>query len=731
MIPEERLSVDAIRGQLLNPWSRRADISYHWGPVALNDPSQGMLVQLWTAIARGTDIYLRAPNYPEALFLSLAQDIEQVSLAFDQNGQPFVAFVEGDQPKLHWYDPAATGYVTDALAAGTITPRLTLDDARTFQNGQNDVILAYVRGGVIRYRQQRDRFQDEYTPPLGAGGSPAAATGLRHVSINSVLRLEFMTDSGGEEDWTLPQVIEDLATRANLPPERQGLKLLDWNRVVRGYMVTNAYGCYSALQHLSQVFLFDPFSANGKVQFAPRGRDAALLIPEDDLLDDGEDIEHDEDTRRDSMSIPRVLHLNYYDVNGGLHTAKQFSERPEGARAEGSESLDTAVVLTADEAATCVNVQHLLKVEQQKGELNFRLTSKYLRLTESDVIHLPVEGRIVRGVIARVRTADGEQAYQVLRDRQSLYGVEVEGIPVAPPARPPSSVAGPTLFEFLDIATLRDSQDQLGFRVAVAGIYPAWPGAHVDLSLDGGENYIQRQSTRSGSVIGALVTALGAHPAAFPDEVNSCEVAISTPNALLVNTSLVGMLNRTNRALIGDEIVNFADGDEVTPGIWAVSHWLRGRKGTAAVEHLAGERFVLLDTALFVPAELSWLNRTLTFRATTIGRPIDEATVTSVTFIGRSQTERQPAYLQARRDGTDAVIAWQGVGRLGGGASVAMGAYFLGFRVTLSDGSTTETHDTLARALTTTLAAFTGPVTVRVQQRNQFTGLGPYIEVTI
>ena len=175
----------------------------------------------------------------------------------------------------------------------------------------------------------------------------------------------------------------------------------------------------------------------------------------------------------------------------------------------------------------------------------------------------------------------------------------------------------------------------------------------------------------------------------------------------------------------------FAEPDEVTPGTWELSHWLRGRKGTDTTSHAPGERFVMLDSTMFIPAELSWLGRDLTFRAITFGRPVDEATIVTVPFTGQSQVERQPAYLQARRDGTDAVISWQGVGRLGGGANVAMGVHFAGYVVTLTDGSVTQTHDTLANSLTTSLSAFTGPVTVKVQQRNALTGPGPDIEVTI
>lgn len=731
MIPEDRFSSTAWQGQLHNPWSRRADISFHWGPIAIQDPSQGLRVRLWQARSVGNEILLSAPGVAEENWYTHTEDLEQVSLSFDQNGRPAVAFVDSaGGTYLRWFDPVPNDVVNMPLVG--ITPRVTLDDSRPLNLSNSDIILGYVRDGLVRYRIQRDRFLTEYTPPIGVGGAPAQAIGLRHISMNSNMRLQFVVDDwGGDEDWTLPMIIEDICERANLPPERLGLSLMDWQRIVRGFTIGNAYAASGSLQSLSSIFFFDPQSANGRVHFVPRGADAKATIYEDDMIDNDQPIEDGNTRRGDSISVPRVLHLNYYDVAGGLNTDKQRSERPEGTRADGEQSLQTPVVLSADEAATVVARTHGLMVEQQKGELNFTLPDNWLHLTESDPVFVQTGTKMVRAIISRVETDDGEQRYTAIRDRQSLYTTEVQGIPAAPVTRPPSSVAGPTLVEFLDIPILRDAHDQLGFYLAVSGIMPAWPGAYVELSLDGGQNYIDGQTTQTGSVIGELVTPLGDHPHEFPDTVNRCEIQIKTPNELLENTTLAGMMNRQNLALIGDEIVNFADADEVTPGTWELSHWLRGRKGTATEAHAAGERFVLLDTAMFIPAELAWLGRDLTFRATTLGRPIDEATVVTVTFTGQSQVERRPAYLQARRDGTNAVISWQGVGRLGGGAHVAMGAYFSGYVVTLTDGMTTQTHDTANNTLTASLSAFSGPVTVRVQQRNQITGLGPHIEVTI
>lgn len=728
MIPDQRLSTTPVPAGYREPTARPDPlVDYEMGGVALQDPSEGLLVKLWTVRYDTTaeQVLLSAPGVTETVAFTRG-NITQVSLAFDQSMNPFIAFVEAGISKFWWYDPTVPGQVfEESLIATAITPQCTLDDKRPSQTGNSDIILAYVREGAIYYRQQRDRYLIEY--PLLA----SVSGGLKCVGMNTKLRLQFDLEGSGSENWTLPDIIQDISARANLSDDRLNLRMMDYAKIVRGYTIGNAYAASGILQTLSSVFFFDPFGANGEVGFVPRGRDAVATIYDQDMIDDGEEVEDSSTRRGDSISIPRVLHLNYYDVAGGLNTDKQRSERPEGTRAEGEQSLQTPVTMTADEAATVVAMTHGLIVEQQKGDLNFRLPDSWLSLTESDPVFVQAGTKMVRAIITRAETDDGEQAYKAIRDRQSLYTTQVQGIPAAPVTRPPSSVAGPTLVEFLDIPVLRDADDLLGFRVAVYGILPAWPGASVELSLDGGASYIYSQTTRSGSVVGELVSALGDHPYAYPDSVSACQVLIATPNALLENTTLAGMMNRSNRAIIGNEIVNFADADEVTEGTWVLSYWLRGRKGTATAAHEIGERFVLLNTTMFIPAELSWLNRTLTFRATSSGRPVDEATITSVVFTGQSQVERQPAYLQARRDGSDIVASWQGVGRLGGGANVAMGVQFAGFRVTLTDGSVTQTFDQLTQTITTPLSAFAGPITVRIQQRNNFTGLGPAIEVTI
>src|SRR5690606_851722 len=160
----------------------------------------------------------------------------------------------------------------------------------------------------------------------------------------------------------LAAVVREIALRANLPDDRLSINELPL-QTVRGFTIGNAYPAAGSIQALASVFFFDPYSAGGKVNFVARGRDAVATIYESDMIDNGEPIEDGDTNRKDSIAVPRVLHLNYFDIAGGLNTDKQRSERPGGTRADGEESLQTAVVMSADEAATVVAKTHGLMVE--------------------------------------------------------------------------------------------------------------------------------------------------------------------------------------------------------------------------------------------------------------------------------------------------------------------------------------------------------------------------------
>lgn len=580
----------------------------------------------------------------------------------------------------------------------------------------------------IRVGKMPDGFSTPVAVPI-----PAI---LQQASWNAVIAIE--SSAASECSITVGQLVQELCERAGMPAGSFNTSDID-DLECQGFMVLNTYPVAEAFRSLSQVFFFDPANIDGVLHFIKRGGNSVQTITETDMLADEQEIEQAK--RGDSIVIPRVLHLNYQDVDGGLAPNKQSSERAGDYRANGDQSLQSAVVMTTNQAARAVVINHKIMAELQLGELKFCLPDSFLKLVPSNPVVVQWQGHSVRAMIQRADTLDGYQEYTLVRDRQSAYVSEVEGIPPPPQTPPPSNVIGPTLIELLDIHILQDADDNVGlsYYVAISGVLEAWTGALVELSLDGGENYIDSATSENAAVMGTLLDELPDHPREFPDTVHSFRVQIQTPLAELEVTDLEGLLNRQNLAIVGNEIIQFAEADEVSEGVWELSYLLRGRKGTDTAQetgsaHPIGERFVLLErgSLTLIPAGLLDLGRTLTFRATSYGTTVESGTVVSMLYTGRSQIEREPAYVRARRDGTNAIVDWQGVGRLGGGAQAAHGARFDGYRITFDDGSSPAVVvDTSAQTLTQSIAALSSPITISVQQLSTLMGAGPAIEVTI
>lgn len=192
MIPENRFSITPISGDLLNPISLNRLIGKCYGPVAIQDPSQGLLVKVWTAYVEDHSVYLLSDTTLPVLLFTRPGDIKNLSVAFDQNGNPSIAFQEGTQCYLYWFDPVPNAYVFFHLPDGATTPYITLDDARPFYGTFSDMILGYCYDNALRFRQQRDRFTIEYTPTVGDPGPTVEATVLYYVGMNSHLRLEWI-----------------------------------------------------------------------------------------------------------------------------------------------------------------------------------------------------------------------------------------------------------------------------------------------------------------------------------------------------------------------------------------------------------------------------------------------------------------------------------------------------------------------------------------------------------
>lgn len=519
------------------------------------------------------------------------------------------------------------------------------------------------------------------------------------------------------ETWNIASVAIEVCLRAGIPIEQIELGGVEGG--VDGTMGSANQDAWMIIESLSALFMFDVANYGGQLHMIPRGGDVVADLTIDDLVDSGDDIDKSE--RLDSIEVPRKLYLEYLDYHGGLTADKQSSDRSLDIRSRGEERNQTPVILRTADAARIVVIQHKVMIEDQRGGYEFSLPDSWIWLTCGDIVTL--EGERLR--IAEIDINEGYQSYKTAHDRKSAYTSTIEGVPISPPSTPPSLVIGDTVLEFIDSHILEDADDTLGYYLAGNGA-GVWRGCLVELSLDGGENYVDSDTANASSVMGETVTTLAAGSVYHPDTVNTVRVKLVRTDDTLEDATLTGMLNRQNLCIIGEELVNFGDADEVAPGVWDISYFLRGRKGTPSVTHPVGTRFVMLNlnALAYISTDLFMLGRNLTFRISSIGADV-ESEVFTVPFIGRSQIERLPAYLQAKRVGGNLEISWQGVGRKGGGSRVGMGAFFDGYRLTINGTPQTTS------AMDATVTDPGGDVTITVQQINRISGLGAALTVTI
>lgn len=188
VIPDNRLSTLLVAGLWLDADTLENSnlIDYEIGGIGLNDPSQGHYVQIWTLQLVGDDVIIYADNWPEEILFTRT-GITELSLAFDQNMNPFVAFVENDVAKYWWYDTNLGDTTFTSLPAGSRTPRCTLDDKRQNMTSTSDIILSYIGSNdTLYFRMERERYTVERTLKTGVIGR------IKRVGMNHYNRLQWL-----------------------------------------------------------------------------------------------------------------------------------------------------------------------------------------------------------------------------------------------------------------------------------------------------------------------------------------------------------------------------------------------------------------------------------------------------------------------------------------------------------------------------------------------------------
>lgn len=164
MIPAGAFTPSPVTSSFLPPYDTPFSPLAHIVPggIALGDTSRGRQYQNWEASYSAGSIQVK-PSGGAVVFTLAAPSAQTISLSFDSNMGIVLAWMNSSlEGNLYYYDTLASSFTTRVFT-GLTSCKVCVDDSRDFNAGNSDVIFAYTKSGGLFYRQQRDRYDVEYT----------------------------------------------------------------------------------------------------------------------------------------------------------------------------------------------------------------------------------------------------------------------------------------------------------------------------------------------------------------------------------------------------------------------------------------------------------------------------------------------------------------------------------------------------------------------------------------
>lgn len=409
---------------------------------------------------------------------------------------------------------------------------------------------------------------------------------------------------------TLRSVVEDIASRCKLPATRLNASALG-SDIIPGLLVAQQFTGADCLRPTQQMFFYDLPDIDGRLVAVKRGSPAVLTVTDDDLLEDeGED----KTTIPQELEFPLKVSVVTQDPAADYAAVPQTSERyAPGVKPTSEIQIPSPIPFGAGLAKAKAITLHKVLWAQAQGRDEYSLPEEFSRLVPSDA----VERNGKRWLIEDKSGSDGAYRLKLVYDPASAYTTVATGVGATPPGLPSSGLRGPTRFVAMNLPQLRAQDNTPGMYVAAHGMLAGWPGADLLLSVDGGLTFQNVLTMTNAAVIGELTAGI---------------TSSGTPLSVRVYGELESVTAdqitaRANAFAIGSfpiEVGQFQTATLTAAGSIANNYNLtvlsRGQLETAEDAHNIGERFVLLDDAVyFVPIDTTHAGKTLIFRAVTRG----------------------------------------------------------------------------------------------------------------
>ena len=356
--------------------------------------------------------------------------------------------------------------------------------------------------------------------------------------------------------------------------------------------------------------------------------------------------------RRPADAVPVALTLGYADPARDYQPGLQRARREGAGLVEDRRELPVTMTATAARAAA----------ERALGRLSLERTRATATLPWHALTIKPGDAVTIGDGAWRVAEVSLEKMI-VRLDLVATGATTVattsaaSGRAVGEPDLPP----GPTTLALVDLPQLGDTAVAAPqVAIVAAGASAGWRRAELLVSSDAGASFEPVGTTALPAIMGRVAQPLPPGGVSTVDRINVLDVVLLNAAMLLNDADTTALLAGANRAMVGDELLQYGRARPLGQGVWRLFELWRGRRGTewAVGGHGADEAFVLIEdvAVVLLPAERTQGE----VRAMAVG--IGDASPYPVATLARPGAATMPlspvALMAAPLPGGDTMIGW-------------------------------------------------------------------------
>ncbi|MFL6770472.1 MAG: phage tail protein [Sphingomicrobium sp.] len=361
--------------------------------------------------------------------------------------------------------------------------------------------------------------------------------------------------------------------------------------------------------------------------------------------------------KEDALGRQTVAHLkalnpsdDHYDPERDYQAGQVLAGSAGGT---GADRIELPAVMSASIAKQLAEAC-LARRWQAGDSLKLWLPPSRLELIPGDAFQ--IEGD-ARAWIVRSASIDG----MVVELDAVAAPSTIQALPADPgrPVAEPDEIIGRSQLALFELPAEGGAPDEAPTSWIAATSAGKWKSIPIELSL--AASPLAGMVLGRRAIIGKAETVLDARCPMIIDEASRVIVRLVNAAQILLNADQDAMMAGANLALLGDELIQFGRAEQLDPGLFRLSHLLRGRRGTewAAAGHAVEDVFCLMNAATIRSVDLPGSSVGAELRA--IAHGVGDAAplpVATRLVSGEAMRPPSPCHLKAIRVGSNLSLSW-------------------------------------------------------------------------